>query len=224
MSNTKIITAACGVVAAAGLIATGATLSNAATPAAQTGTGTYSNAFGSGAPSGDRGHGSNDTPVTGTELAKVSAAVKAKDSAVTVTARAEGPRRLLRRVRHEGGVAGHARGQQGPEDDHHWAWSRVRRPGARRWQGHGMNDTPVTGTELSNVKAAVKAKDSAVTVTKRPQGPRRLLRRVRHEGGGPVMLEVSKDLKTITTGPRGGGHGGGSQPAPSSSSSSTATT
>lgn len=144
MSNTKIITAACGVVAAAGLIATGATLSNAATPAAQTGTRTYSNAFGSGGPSGDRGHGSNDTPVTGTELSKVKAAVKAKDSALTVT--------------------------------------EVRK------DADGSYD--VFGTK----------------------------------SGSPVMLEVSKDLKTITTGPGRRGHGNGSQLAPSASSSSTSTT
>lgn len=144
MSNTKIITAACGVVAAAGLIATGATLSNAATPAAQTGTGTYSNTFGSGGPSGDRGHRSNDTPVTGTELSKVKAAVKAKDSAVTVTEVRKDP--------------------------------------------DGSYD--VFGTK----------------------------------SGSPVMLEVSKDLKTITTGPGRRGHGNGSQLAPSASSSSTSTT
>lgn len=144
MSNTKIITAACGVVAAAGLIATGATLSNAATPAAQTGTGTYSNTFGSGGPSGDRGHGSNDTPVTGTELSKVKAAVKAKDSAVTVTEVRKDP--------------------------------------------DGSYD--VFGTK----------------------------------SGSPVMLEVSKDLKTITTGPGRRGHGNGSQLAPSASSSTTSTT
>lgn len=144
MSNTKIITAACGVVAAAGLIATGATLSNAATPAAQTGTGTYSNAHGSVAPSGDRDHGSNDTQVTGTELSKVKAAVKAKDSTVTVTQVRKDP--------------------------------------------DGSYD--VFGTR----------------------------------SGSPVMLEVSKDLKTVTTRPGRGHGGGGSQPAPSASSSSTSTT
>ena len=223
MSNTKIITAACGVVAAAGLIATGATLSNAATPAAQTGTGTYSNAFGSGAPSGDRGHGSNDTPVTGTELSNVRAAVTAKDSAVTVTEVRKDPDGSYDVFGTKAGspvmlevskdlktiTTGPGRGFGGP---------------GHGGQGHGMNDTPVTGTALSNVKAAVKAKDSAVTVTEVRKDPDGSYDVFGTKAGSPVMLEVSKDLKTITTGPRGGGHGGGSQPAPSSSSSSTATT
>ena len=223
MSNTKIITAACGVVAAAGLIATGATLSNAATPAAQTGTGTYSNAFGSGAPSGDRGHGSNDTPVTGTELSKVKAAVKAKDSAVTVTEVRKDPDGSYDVFGTKAGSPvmlevskdlktittgqGHGFGGQG-----------------RGGQGHGMNDTPVTGTELSKVKTAVKAKDSAVTVTEVRKDPDGSYDVFGTKAGSPVMLEVSKDLRTITTGPGRGGHGGGSQPAPSASSSSTSTT
>jgi hypothetical protein len=82
----------------------------------------------------------------------------------------------------------------------------------------------VTGTELSTVKAAVKAKDSAVIVTevrKDPTAPRNVFGT---KAGSPVMLEVSKDLKTITTGPGRRGHGNGSQLAPSASSSSTSTT
>ena len=87
-----------------------------------------------------------------------------------------------------------------------------------------MNDTPVTGTALSNVKAAVKAKDSAVTVTEVRKDRDGSYDVFGTKAGSPVMLEVSKDLKTITTGPGRGGHGGGSQPAPSASSSSTSTT
>ena len=91
-------------------------------------------------------------------------------------------------------------------------------------QGRGMNDTPVTGTELSKIKAAVRAKDSAVTVAEVRKDPDGSYDVFGTKSGSPVMLEVSKDLKTITTGAGRGGHGGGSQPAPSASSSSTSTT
>ncbi len=80
-------------------------------------------------------------------------------------------------------------------------------------RGHGSNDTPVTGTELSKVKAVVKAKDSAVTVTEVRKDPDGSYDVFGTKAGSPVMLEVSKDLKTITTG-QDAGHGGGSQPAP----------
>ena len=80
MINTKIVTAASGLVAATGIVIGAAALSNASTPAAATTA--YSVAGGE---SGAGAGGSNDTPVTGDALAKVTAAVKAKDSAVTVT-------------------------------------------------------------------------------------------------------------------------------------------
>ena len=67
-------------------------------------------------------------------------------------------------------------------------------------------------TELSNVRAAVTAKDSAVTVTKVRKDPDGSYDVFGTKAGSPVMLEVSKDLKTITTGPGRGfggpGHGG----------------
>ena len=88
----------------------------------------------------------------------------------------------------------------------------------------GVSYTPVTGTELTKVKAAVKAKDSAVTVTEVRKDPDGSYDVFGTKSGSPVTLEVSKDLKTITTGPGRVGHGGGPQPAPSSSSSSTSTT
>ena len=80
MVNTKLITAAGGLVAVAGLSVGAAAYANAAAPAAST---TYSTAGGS--QSTKAGVGSQDTPVTGTELANVTAAVTAKDSTVTVT-------------------------------------------------------------------------------------------------------------------------------------------
>ena len=85
MRNTKLITAASGVLAAAGLVAGGAALANASTPTtAPAATGYYSATNGpQGGPG--QGPGSNDTPVAGSELTSVKDAVKAKDPAVTVT-------------------------------------------------------------------------------------------------------------------------------------------
>ena len=80
MINTKIVTVASGLVAATGIVIGAAAFSGAATPAASTAA--YSVAGGE---SPDGARGSIDTPVTGAGLTKVTAAVKAKDSTVTVT-------------------------------------------------------------------------------------------------------------------------------------------
>ena len=137
-----------------------------------------------------------------------------KDSAVTVQA-CEGPRRVLRRHRHQGQQPRHARGQQGPQDE-------PAAPGGGRDGGRGGHaHTEVTGTELANVTAAVKAKDSAITIQRVQKDPDGSYDVIGTKDNNPVMLEVSKDLKTIQ--PRTGGPGGG-QPAPSPSSSSTSTT
>ena len=102
-----------------------------------------------------------------------------------------------------------------------------------RGKGGGMHaHTPVTGDEATKVGAAVKAKDSAVTVTtvrKDPDGSYDVLGT---KAGQPVFFEVSKDLKTVTerTGGPGGhgrgsddGRGGpsGSTPAPSATTSNS---
>ena len=79
MAKNRILTGVAALVAAAGLVGTGAALSNAATPSpTSSSTSTAATPDGSANPN-------NDTPVTGTALAKVTAAVKANDSAVTVT-------------------------------------------------------------------------------------------------------------------------------------------
>jgi len=79
MPSNKFVTGAAAVIAAGALIGTGAALSGAAT-----GTVTPTSSATSSSPAGQpSGHA--HTPVTGAELAKVTAAVKAKDSAVTVT-------------------------------------------------------------------------------------------------------------------------------------------
>jgi hypothetical protein len=100
--------------------------------------------------------------------------------------------------------------------------------GSTEDQGRGMGGpgghahTEVTGTELTKVTAAVKAKDSAVTVQRVQKDPDGSYDVLGTKDGNPVMLEVSKDLGTIET--RTGGPGGGPQPAPSATSSATSTT
>lgn len=84
---------------------------NAAAPAAST----YSAAAGSQSTTG--GVASNDTPVTGTELANVKAAVTAKDSTVTVTEVRKDPDGSYDVIGTKAG-AGDARGQHGPQDHH----------------------------------------------------------------------------------------------------------
>ena len=97
-------------------------------------------------------------------------------------------------------------------------------PADGKGQGYGPGGhahTEVTGTELAKVTTAVKGKDSAVAVQRVQKDPDGSYDVMGTKDGNPVMLEVSKDLKTIQT--RTGGPGGG-QPAPSPSSSSSTST
>lgn len=138
------------------------------------------------------------TPVTGDELAKVTAAIKAKDSAVTVTSvrkdadgsydafgtKAGAPARVevskdLKSVTVEAGGGGRHGGGKGDG-------------------GRGGNHTPVTGEELTKVTAAVKARDAAVTVTRVRQDADGSYDAFGTKSGAPVRVEVSKDLKTVT--------------------------
>ena len=251
MPSKSIVTAVCGIAAATGIVIAAASLANAsatATPSAPTGYGLGHGQQGT-APQGDGqqgergpgGFGGGDhTPVTDSELAKVTAAVKAKDSAVTVTSvrkdadgsydafgtKAGAPVRVevskdLKTVtvdtrgpadggRGHGGMGGGVGGGMGG-------------PG-------GSADTPVTGAELTKVTAAVKAKDSAVTVTSVRKDPDGSYDVLGTKAGAPVMLEVSKDLTTITTRTGGpGGHGPdgdrpGSQPGTQSGTGGNAPT
>ena len=101
-------------------------------------------------------------------------------------------------------------------------------PGADEGGGvGGHSHTAVTGTELDKVKAAVKAKDSAVTVQNVRKDPDGSYDVMGTKNGSPVRLEVSKDLKTIETrtgGPDGRMDGMGEQAPSTSSSSDTSTT
>lgn len=91
----------------------------------------------------------------------------------------------------------------------------------------GHAHTAVTGTELDKVKAAIRAKDTEVTVQSVQKDPDGSYDVMGTKNGSPVRLEVSKDLKTIETrtgGPDGRMGGMGEQQAPSTSSSSQTST
>jgi len=138
------------------------------------------------------------TPVTGDELAKVTAAIKAKDSAVTVTSvrkDADGSYDAF------GTKAGAPARVEVSKD----LKSVTVEAGGGRWPGGGKGDgrgggnhTPVTGEELTKVTAAVKARDAAVTVTRVRQDADGSYDALGTKSGAPVRVEVSKDLKTVT--------------------------
>lgn len=70
--------------------------------------------------------------------------------------------------------------------------------------GRGSSDTPVTGAALTKVTAAVKAKDASVTITAVRMDPDGSYDVLGTKAGADVMLEVSKDLSSITTNTRAG--------------------
>ena len=96
-----------------------------------------------------------------------------------------------------------------------------RGPGGQGRHAH----TAVTGDELAKVTAAVKAKDSGVTVTSVEKDPDGSYDVHGTKSGANVMVEVSKDLKTIevrTGGPGQGGKGDSSAPGSSTQGSTQA--
>ena len=171
---------------------------------------------GEGRPGGPGGPGrAMGTAVTGTELAKVTAAVKAKDSAVSVTEVRKSPDGAY----HAFGTKAGARVMVEVSKDLKTVTVRTGGPGGGHGPGGpgGAMDTPVTGTEAAKVTAAVKAKDSAVTVTSVRKDPDGSYDALGTKAGADVMVEVSKDLKTVTVrtgGPGGPGHGGPGGPPP----------
>ena len=169
---------------------------------------------GKGGPGGMAGHGHTDA--TADEAAKVTAAVQAKDAAVTVTkvmkdddgsfdvmgtkdnatVMVEVSADLATIEVRTGGPGGHGAGKGGPGG----------------MAGHGHTDA--TADEAAKVTAAVLAKDAAVTVTKVMKDDDGSFDVMGTKDNAPVMVEVSADLATIevrTGGPGGpgkSGHGG----------------
>jgi hypothetical protein len=212
-------------IAAAGALVGGVTaVSSASTTSQVANTGYTSVGSGEGKGHGPGGHGPGGhahTDVTGTELAKVTAAVKAKDSAVTVQRVQKDPDGSYDVIGTKDGTPVMLEVSK----DLTTIETRTGGPGGRGGGRGGHAHTEVTGTELAKVTAAVKAKDSAVTVQGVQKDPDGSYDVIGTKDGTPVMLEVSKDLTTIET--RTGGHGGrdgGGLPAPSPSSSSSTST
>jgi hypothetical protein len=188
MTRNNLVTGAAAVVAAAALIGGGAALAGAATG---TPTPTPSTSPSPSSPgTGPTAH--QHTPVTGAELTKVTAAVKAKDSAVTVTSVQKDP---------DGSydVNGTKAGAQVRFDvSADLETITASTGGGRGGHGGGGAHTPVTGAELTKVTAAVKAKDSAVTVTSVQKDADGSYDVYGTKAGAAVRLDVSADLKTIT--------------------------
>ena len=195
--------AAAGVVGIAGAALAAADDTPTASPSATS----------SSAPRGDANGpagGPQDTAVTGSAADKVVAAVKAKDSAVTVTTVRKDPDGSYDAI----GTKAGAPVFFDVSADLKTVTARTGGPGG----GHGgpggpggSQDTAVTGSEADKVIAAVKAKDSAVTVTTVRKDPDGSYDAIGTKAGAPVFFDVSADLKTVTaaTGGPGGGHRGG---------------
>ncbi|MDF2093718.1 hypothetical protein P0Y31_15315 [Knoellia sp. 3-2P3] len=164
------------------------------------------------------------TAVTGDELAKVTAAVKAEDSAVTVQSVRKDPDGSYDVL----GTKDGTRVMLEVSKDLKTIETRTGGPGGHGGHGGGPGGhahTAVTGDELAKVTAAVKAEDSAVTVQSVRKDPDGSYDVLGTKDGTQVMLEVSKDLKTIETRTGGPGrHGDGQQPAPTATESATSTT
>lgn len=199
-TNAKVGLAAAGL-AAVGLAGFGIVAASNATaeaPVAPVATTSSSGAPSTGAGPGqeDKGgpRGGQHTPVTGDEAKKVSDAVTGKFPGVSVTsvekdedgsydvnATKDGAS-----VRYkvsadlatiEERTGGHGPGGKGPGQS---------------------DDTPVTGDEAQKVIDAVKAKDSAATITEVRKDPDGSYDAVGTKDGQRVMYDVSADLKTIT--------------------------
>lgn len=224
MTSRKIGLTAAGLVAAGALGLGGAALATAETSP------TPSTSATSGAPAANGGSGGGmhtHTPVTGTELAKVAAAVERKDPAYAVTSVEKDPdgsydvhaTRSGTTVRLEvsADLATVTEGGQGGPGGHDG-----------RGPGGASQDTPVTGAERTKVEAAVTAKDSALTVTEVRRDPDGSYDVLGTKSGTPTMFEVSKDLSTVTErtagpgGPGAGGPGTGTTQADASAANGTA--
>ena len=206
--NTIALAAAA--LAAAGVVG----VTGAALAAADDSTTPSPSASSSTAPRGDaapgRAGGSQDTAVTGSEADTVIAAVRAKDSAVTITTVRKDPDGSYDAL----GTKAGAPVFFDVSADLKTVTARAGGPGG----GHGgpggpggSQDTAVTGSEADTVIAAVTAKDSAVTITTVRKDPDGSYDALGTKAGAPVFFDVSADLKTVTanTGGPGGGHRGG---------------
>ncbi|WP_394274741.1 hypothetical protein [Luteococcus sp.] len=198
--------------AIAGLVVVGGASAALNANAESTGTASASPSSSSSATPGDggadqRGPGHHEhTAVTGDALAKVEAAVAAKDKTITVTSVEADP---------DGSydVHGTKDGKRVMVEVSKDLKTIEVRTGGPGEGGHGARGTEVTGSELTKVTEAVKAKDSAFTVEHVMKDSDGAYHVMGTKDGDRAGYEVSKDLKTITAhtmGDRGGRgrHGG----------------
>ncbi len=214
MSANKVGLTVAAVAAAGVIVAGGSAIANAAsTPTPTTSQpATQSGGWEQGRPGGPHG-----AVVTGTEAAKVAAAVKAKDSAVSVT-------RVWKDADGSFDVMGTTNGRNVMLEvsaDLKTITQGVR--GVGHDGGHGA--AAASAADTARVAAAVKAKDPAFTVqsvTKESDGS---FDAFGTKGGQRARYEVSVDLKALTLDTRGmgGGHDGGPQGQPGSTSTTTPT-
>jgi hypothetical protein len=197
---------------AAGVVLGGSAIANAATSTSGTATTTTATAAAAtGNPDGT-GSGSVDTPVTGDELAKVAAAVKAKDAAVTVTSVQKDPDGSYDVFATKAGA-----------NIRYDVTADLKTITEGRGGRSRSADTPVTGDELAKVTAAMKAKDAAVTVTSVQKDPDGSYDVSGTKAGAKVVYDVSADLQTFTqrtagVGPNGTSNDATSQTTPNSTS------
>jgi len=232
MNVKKISIAAASVAAVAALAIGGSAIANAADNPTPTTTSSATSTQGTADSSttgtqgkGQRGgtgatgqQGSQDTPVTGDEAAKVSAAVTAKDSTVTVTSVRKDPDGSYDVL----GTKAGANVMFDVSADLATITENAGGPGGGKGGGMGgaSQDTPVTGDEAAKVSAAVTAKDSTVTVTSVRKDPDGSYDVLGTKAGANVMFDVSADLATITEHTGGpGGMGGGKHGAPGAADS-----
>ena len=160
-----------------------------------------------GADGGGMRGGQAHTPVTGDEAQKVIDAVKAKDSAATITTvekDADGTYDAI-------GTKDNAPIRFDVSADLKTVTESVGRGGKGGGMG-GHADTVVTGDEAQKVIDAVKAKDSAATITTVQKDEDGSYDAVGTKDGAPIRFDVTADLKTITEhagGPGGKGDMGG---------------
>lgn len=204
-------------VAVAGLIVAGGATAALNANAETTTTGNNGSSYGASAGDGQQGKGTQTgqnqgdqdgrgghgrgghmmgTEVTGSELTKVTDAVKAKDKAFTVEhvmKDSDGAYHVM------GTTSGNRAGYEVSKDlktiTAHTMGDRDGKsgPGGQARHSH----TAATTDETAKVKAAVKAKDSAVTVESVQKDPDGSYDVQGTKSGSKVMVEVSKDLKTI---------------------------
>ena len=197
--SMKISLAAAGVVMIGGIVLGAASLASAdpasPSPSASAGATTESDRPG-------RNGASSDAAVTGDELAKVKAAMTAKDSSVTVSSVRKDPDGSYDVLGTKGGAEVF---YDVSADLKTFTLNADRGGKGGHGRGEGSADAAVTGDELAKVKAAMTAKDSSVTVSSVRKDPDGSYDVLGTKAGAEVFYDVSADLKTFTLNTHGAG-------------------